>query len=429
MTGYVYDAAGNVVTDFQNCYAYDAENHLSSVAPVAPGGRSCGGITMSYLYDPDGRRVARLQNGAMVKQDYYDSAGIEIAETDGNGNLLRAEIYAGSRHLATWTNNATYFNHADGLGTERVRTFTSGQYAGKACETITSLPFGDGLATQPANGGCGDPSPDHFTGLERDAESGLDHTLNRQFASSYGRWLTPDPASVKAITLADPQTWNMYEYAHNNPTTVTDPSGLGSPVDLGFAGGGGEGAPPDPFAEYHVIGIPPDNDPVRKPAGEKPHDQPFNPIITYDRNLSPAELAAAKTKVEGAVGLVNSKWGSLSEAQQRTLKQLAGIHVFTGRRGGMDFKAMTLNLSFGDNVNESSLARLGSDIAHDSFHITQYFNGQYMTHDKKALLRNESQAVHFQIPVCQALGCTKQEIRDLRHFEAHPEEGWGWWAQ
>lgn len=28
------------------------------------------------------------------------------------------------------------------------------------------------------------------------------------------------------VTLADPQTWDMYEYAHNNPTTLTDPSGL-----------------------------------------------------------------------------------------------------------------------------------------------------------------------------------------------------------
>ena len=76
-----------------------------------------------------------------------------------------------------------------------------------------------------------DPSPNHFTGLERDAESGLDHTPNRQFASMYGRWLTTDPAGVKAFTVSDPQTLNMYEYAHNNPTTLSDPSGLRPPVD------------------------------------------------------------------------------------------------------------------------------------------------------------------------------------------------------
>jgi RHS repeat-associated protein len=175
---------------------------------------------MSYLYDPDGKRVARVQNGAMVKQDYYDLAGREIAETDGSGTLLRAEIYAGGRHLATWSGSATYFNHADWLGTERVRSNSSGT----VCETITSLPFGDGQQTPISS--CGDPSPNHFTGLETDAESGLDHTLNRQFASSYGRWLTPDPGGRKAVTLTDPQTWNMYAYAGNNPTTFSDPSGL-----------------------------------------------------------------------------------------------------------------------------------------------------------------------------------------------------------
>jgi hypothetical protein len=35
-SGYPYDAVGNVVMDYQNCYTYEAENRLSSLAP--PGG-------------------------------------------------------------------------------------------------------------------------------------------------------------------------------------------------------------------------------------------------------------------------------------------------------------------------------------------------------------------------------------------------------
>jgi len=45
-----------------------------------------------------------------------------ITEANASGNTLRAEIYAGQRHLATWANNATYFNHSDWLGTEQVAT-------------------------------------------------------------------------------------------------------------------------------------------------------------------------------------------------------------------------------------------------------------------------------------------------------------------
>jgi len=214
--------------DGNHCYTYDAENRIVSVAPEGTG--ACGATTMSYMYDADGQRVARVNgSGAITEQDYYDAAGHEIAVMNGSGTLQRAEIYAGGRHLATWTNSgggSTYFNHADWLGTERVRTFGSGSQAGQVCETITSLPFGDGLATQAVNGGCGDPSPDHFTGLERDAESGLDHTLNHQYPSSLGRWLTADPAGKGAARLDDPQTWNMYAYVRNSSTTLNDPSGL-----------------------------------------------------------------------------------------------------------------------------------------------------------------------------------------------------------
>ena len=54
----------------------------------------------------------------------------------------------------------------------------------------------------------------------------LNQTPNRYQAPSIGRWLTPDPAGRKAVNLGDPQTWNMYAYVRNTPTTLADPSGL-----------------------------------------------------------------------------------------------------------------------------------------------------------------------------------------------------------
>ncbi len=124
----------------------------------------------------------------------------------------------------------TYFTHPDWLGTERART----DAFGSAFETCTSLPFGDALVCS-----ASDPSPMHFTGKERDAESGLDNFGARYDASSLGRFMTPDPLpwldwqhgnkeerEKFADFISNPQNLNMYSYVDNNPTTKTDPTGM-----------------------------------------------------------------------------------------------------------------------------------------------------------------------------------------------------------
>ncbi|MGH9356239.1 MAG: RHS repeat-associated core domain-containing protein, partial [Terriglobia bacterium] len=49
--------------------------------------------------------------------------------------------------------------------------------------------------------------------------------FHRNYPDYLGRWLSPDPAGRGAVSLSNPQTWNAYSYAGNNPTTNTDPSG------------------------------------------------------------------------------------------------------------------------------------------------------------------------------------------------------------
>lgn len=62
-----------------------------------------------------------------------------------------------------------------------------------------------------------------LTGQERDLESGLDHFLYRQYASTLGRWTTPDPVMATAY---QPQSLNRYGYVMNNPSNLTDCKGL-----------------------------------------------------------------------------------------------------------------------------------------------------------------------------------------------------------
>ena len=68
--------------------------------------------------------------------------------------------------------------------------------------------------------------PSRFTGKERDSESGNDYFGARYYASTMGRFMSPDPVFATVDRIADPQQWNMYAYAGNNPLMNTDPTGL-----------------------------------------------------------------------------------------------------------------------------------------------------------------------------------------------------------
>ena len=176
--------------------------------------------TASYAYDANGQRVQKITPSA-TSSYLYDLAGREVVQY-GPCSPCRDEIYAGGRHLATYNNSTTYFIHPDWLGTERARSSVSGAL----CETITSLPFGDGQST---SGSCSDISPMHFTGKERDSESGLDNFGARYYSSSSGRFASPDwspkPVSVPYADYANPQSLNLYAYVRNNPATGRDADG------------------------------------------------------------------------------------------------------------------------------------------------------------------------------------------------------------
>jgi RHS repeat-associated protein len=97
---------------------------------------------------------------------------------------------------------------------------------GTVCETITSLPFGDAqVITGNCNNSSGDVSPMHFTGKERDSESGLDNFGARYDSSSIGRFMSPDPLMASA-KVWNPQTWDRYTFALNNPLAFVDPTGM-----------------------------------------------------------------------------------------------------------------------------------------------------------------------------------------------------------
>jgi RHS repeat-associated protein len=75
---------------------------------------------------------------------------------------------------------------------------------------------------------CADETEHHFTGNERDSESGNDYFKARYYASSMGRFLSPDWSAKDdpvPFDLKNPQTLNLYAHVDDNPLTKSDPDG------------------------------------------------------------------------------------------------------------------------------------------------------------------------------------------------------------
>jgi RHS repeat-associated protein len=70
---------------------------------------------------------------------------------------------------------------------------------------------------------------------KRDPESNLDNFGARYYASSYGRFMSPDPSGAFVLKAINPQRWNMYSYTLNSPLTYTDPTGEDA-IAVNFSG-------------------------------------------------------------------------------------------------------------------------------------------------------------------------------------------------
>lgn len=94
------------------------------------------------------------------------------------------------------------------------------------------FPFGEevgagtGGRTTGQGYGANDNVRQHFTGKERDGETGLDYFLARYYSSSAGRFTSPDPIFISDKQTYNPQLWNLYNYVGNNPLNATDPTGM-----------------------------------------------------------------------------------------------------------------------------------------------------------------------------------------------------------
>ncbi len=242
-----HDAAGNLLSDGVHYYKYDAEGRLcASYSTVGEG-------YTQYFYDAEGQRVAKGSSptfncpgstaptsGSITAKYLVGPSGEQVTELDGNDNWIHTNVYASGVLLASYSSAGLHFPLGDPLGTVRMEVLDTDLAAGKVDQQCTSLAFGDG---QVCNGP--DATEHHFTGKERDVESGLDYFGARYYASSMGRWTSPDEINLTEDRLMNPSnTLNKYAYGAQNPLKYSDPDGKDitifyEPSNMVFAGSPG----------------------------------------------------------------------------------------------------------------------------------------------------------------------------------------------
>jgi RHS repeat-associated protein len=246
VANFVYDDAGNTTNDGINKYVYDLDGRICAVTTAT----GSGAITQ-YVYDAEGRRVAKgtlstfpaagqtcaaptTANGFSLTGTgaalyLRGEMGDQDTELDGLGNWRHTNVFAGGGLTATYdtgTKATLSFNFSDWLGSKRLQS----NFNGTTQNTWASDPFGSYLK---ALGTGADATEHHFTGKERDAESGNDYFGARYYESGLGRWISPDwspsPTVLQYANANDPQSVNLYGYVKNNPVGRADADGHWDP--------------------------------------------------------------------------------------------------------------------------------------------------------------------------------------------------------
>ncbi|MBB3428898.1 RHS repeat-associated protein [Rhizobium sp. BK312] len=206
---YNYDANGNLLSDGERTYSWDAENRLIGITYPSQSGK-----LTKFVYDGRGRRI-------------------EIDDTPaGGGSAVTSKyIWCGSKLCqardAAYSTKQSYFTEGEfKIGAASPGLFYGIDHIGsvrRVFQSATTAPGYDydpwGVPLQTAT-----PLTDFgYAGMFAVRGIGIDFTRYRAFDPNHGRWLSRDPLGE----MGDLEG-SLYDYASNNPINLTDSQGLQS---------------------------------------------------------------------------------------------------------------------------------------------------------------------------------------------------------
>jgi RHS repeat-associated protein len=200
-----YDANGNMLSDGSNTFTWNARNQVATLNNIslqydAFGRRTKNGVGTSFLY-----------NGANAVQEL-------------SGSTVTANLLAGGVDQVFTRSDSTgsLTPLIDALGS----TIALVDSAGSVQTSYSYDPFGNTTSV-----GTSSANPSQYTGRDNEG-NGLYFYRARYYSPRLGRFISEDPLGVAGGDL------NFYAYVFDNPTNLTDPSGLkgDNPITNWFGG-------------------------------------------------------------------------------------------------------------------------------------------------------------------------------------------------
>ncbi|MFD2796970.1 RHS repeat-associated core domain-containing protein [Promicromonospora vindobonensis] len=228
VSSFTYDGAGNmtgrtVAGASEQALTWDAEGELASVSSDENGdGSVAESESDEFVYSADGDRLVRTQDGDTTV--YLPGQEITLDGDTGAVSAKRYYTFAGQtvavRTGTMFDTVTSVFSDPHGTGVIQI-----GNVSNRVVRRYMD-PFG-----APRDSAAGLPAGDEVEGswvgdrgfLDKPEDSsGLTAVGARLYDAVLGAFISVDPV----MDLADPQQWNAYVYANNNPMTFSDPTGL-----------------------------------------------------------------------------------------------------------------------------------------------------------------------------------------------------------
>jgi RHS repeat-associated protein len=206
-----YDASGNMTSGSGATMVYDEANRIFSAAAISGG-------TDYYAYTADNKRFYTYTASTGAEQvTLYGARGEKLGVYSiVNPNIAAMQplaIYPVATNI--WFAGKAILESGNPSMMDRQGT---NRYTTSSAYSPRFYPYGDEITSRGND-------REKFATYTRDSYTGFDYADQRYYASTYGRFNSPDPYQASGGP-SSPASWNRYSYVGGDPINRYDPRGL-----------------------------------------------------------------------------------------------------------------------------------------------------------------------------------------------------------